>query len=45
VAGNDVAVAVGNTDEGFINVFIGQAAGTKQSPVRGTLKTFFYGIA
>jgi hypothetical protein len=45
VAGDYVTVAVGNTDEGFIDVFIGQTAGTEQSPVRGTLKTFFYGIA
>jgi hypothetical protein len=41
----DVAVAVGNTDEGFLHIFIGQAAGTEQASVRGTLETFFNGIA
>jgi hypothetical protein len=42
VARNDFAEAVGYPDERFIDVGVTQAAGVKQTAMRGSLKSFFY---
>jgi hypothetical protein len=45
VAGDYFAVAVGNTDEWFVNIGVTETAGVKQAPVRRPLEAFFYRVA
>jgi hypothetical protein len=45
VARHNLAKTICYADKGLIYIGFLQAAGIKQSPVRGTLEAFFYGIA
>jgi hypothetical protein len=45
IARHNLAKTICYADKGLIYIGFLQAAGIKQTPVRGTLKTFFNGIA
>jgi hypothetical protein len=45
VSGDDLAEAVGDSDEWAFDIVVGESAGAEQGPVRGSLETFFYRVA